>query len=76
MENKMERKKLMYAIIYLVTLAICAHTLSVDGGIFALVDIGLLPLFIFTGFDIEERLANRFGFESNGLMGAPAKFPA
>jgi hypothetical protein len=66
----MEIKKLMYAIIYLVTLAICSHILSVDGGIFALVDIGLLPLFIVTGFDIEGRLAEHFGFRSNGLMGA------
>ena len=43
---------------------------GIQGGIFALVDVGLLPLFIYTGFDMESRISKRLGLESNGLLGA------
>ena len=66
----METKKLTLAICYLAALAVAACLLDVDGGVFALVDIGLLPLFIFTGFDIETKISDRFGLDSNGIMGA------
>ncbi len=43
---------------------------DIQGGIFALVDIGLLPLFIYAGFDLESKISGKFGLESNGLLGA------
>jgi|TARA_Y100000310_G_scaffold344737_2_gene459166 hypothetical protein len=46
------------------------YLFGIQGGIFALVDIGLLPIFIYTGVDIESRVSERFGFESNGMLGA------
>ena len=46
------------------------HLWNIQGGIFALVDVGLLPIFIYTGVDIESRVSGRLGIEPNGLLGA------
>lgn len=46
------------------------HLWGIQGGIFALVDVGLLPIFIYTGVDIESRVSGRLGIEPNGLLGA------
>ena len=66
----METKKLTLAICYLAALAVAACLLDVDGGVFAIVDIGLLPLFIYTGYDIDKKIADRFGLDSDGILGA------
>ena len=46
------------------------HLWNIQGGIFALVDVGLLPIFIYTGVDIEARVSGRLELEPNGLLGA------
>ena len=46
------------------------HLWNIQGGIFALVDVGLLPIFIYTGVDIEARVSGKLKLEPNGLLGA------
>ncbi len=70
----MSRITLLKCVCFLLCLAGLAmlsnYLFGIQGGIFALVDIGLLPIFIYTGVDIESRVSERFGFESNGMLGA------
>ena len=66
----MERKKLTLAICYLVALALIGIMFDISGAVFAIVDIGLLPLFIYTGYDIDKKIADRFGLDSDGILGA------
>ena len=70
----MSRMTLLKCAGYLLCLAalsmLASHLWGIQGGIFALVDVGLLPIFIYTGVDIESRVSGKLGIEPNGLLGA------
>ncbi len=69
--SKMTMLKCAGFLLCLAALSMLAnHLWNIQGGIFALVDVGLLPIFIYTGVDIESRVSGRLGVEPNGLLGA------
>ena len=60
----------IYCVLYLFTLALISLFFEVDGGIFAITDIGCLPIFIFCGYDLDQKLCSAMGIKSTGLIGA------
>ena len=64
---------LAYALLYLALLVTIAYMLGSAGAIFAIIDVGTLPLFVAAGFDLESRIGNAFKIkDSGGLIGAMA----
>jgi hypothetical protein len=70
----MSKTTLLWCAAFLLLLAgissIANYYFGIQGGIFALVDVGLLPIFIYAGVDIEGRVSGKLGLESNGMLGA------